>query len=388
LVVSTAARIGVLAVTGHRQEAADYTRHLGIYVHDDLLSLVTKLQGVIGPRWRADRPVDTILVVKLDRIGDLVNTTPVFDVLRARFPTARIDVVGHPVPLTLFEADSRIDGRFPYRSCLYHPLSILPPTLSEIRLVWQLLTRRYSLVVYLRGSFPFLLLGLVSPLAAAKFLQAEPVTERYLKPIKALIGPVASPRPSLRVGRDAYAKAERFFSKGTIAGRRPRVAIHATASLETKQWPADRFAKVADELRASLDAEVHFYGSGADRERLERILSLATHSHSIHVGAPLHEVVAAIAASDVFIGNDSGLGHVAAAVGTASVLIWGPANLNMARPVAAPGKCVILYHDVTCRHTCDEVRCHNPVYMECLVATGTDAVVEAANGLLRACTAV
>ena len=62
------------------------------------------------------------------------------------------------VPLALLEGDERIHERIPYKSWLYHPLPILPPGLGKWLLVLRLLFRRYPLVVYLRGSFPFLLL--------------------------------------------------------------------------------------------------------------------------------------------------------------------------------------------------------------------------------------
>src|SRR5262249_23541375 len=70
------------------------------------------------------------------------------------------------------------------------------------------------------------------------------------------------------------------------------------------------------------------------------------------------------------------------AVGTPEVVIWGPANLSMARPVAPRDRCVVLIKDLVCRAGCPEIRCVNRTPMQCLTDIGTGQVVEAADRLL------
>jgi ADP-heptose:LPS heptosyltransferase len=352
---------------------------LAIAVHNDILQGIAALQRVV-PFWRVPGPeLDRILIVKLDRIGDMVTTTPVFDALRARFPNARLDVVGHPVPLTLLANDARIGERIPYRAWLYHPRKWCIPGPSALLLVMKLLWRRYPLVVYLRGSGPFLFLGLTSRLAATKFIVAEPVITRYLKALETVLGPQGRPRARLAVYPDAARFAQKLLSSSDIG---PRVAVHSTASSDTKTWPAERFAAVADALATNCSAQVHFFAAPAERQVLDEIARLARHTHRYHVGLELPQVVAAIAASDLFIGNDSGLAHIAAAVETPAVVLWGSANLSMARPEAPPEQCRILYHDLHCRASCPEFRCTNPVHVECMNRIQTDDVVTAARELL------
>jgi ADP-heptose:LPS heptosyltransferase len=94
-------------------------------------------------------------------------------------------------------------------------------------------------------------------------------------------------------------------------------------------------------------------------------------------------VAAMIADCQLFIGNDSGLAHIAAAVGTPVVLIWGAANLAMARPGAPAERCIVLYRDLACRAACPEMYCVNPNHLECLRSVEASEVVDAATRLLR-----
>jgi ADP-heptose:LPS heptosyltransferase len=362
--------------------AGIHFRILATSIHEDLLQIVVALQRRL-PLWRLpSRDIERILIVKLDRIGDMVTTTPVFDALHALFPRASLDIVGHPVPLSLLEGDERIRERIPYRSWLYHPLLILPGGPRAWWLVLRLLGRRYSLVVYLRGTFAFLPLGLFSRLAAAKFVPGEPVIDRYLKPLEPF-GPIVNRQPRVHVRAGSAAAMRKLLAEG-VSG--PSVVVHASASSATKIWPAERYAALADRLAEELNARVHFLGNQTDETWLDAIAGRAAHGHAYHSSLRLPEVAALIQACDLFIGNDSGLAHIAAGVGTRMVVLWGPVNLSMARPTAPPQRCTILYHDLPCRAQCPEFRCINPVHLECLLRTDVDMVLDAARRMLSVAT--
>jgi len=245
----------------------------------------------------------------------------------------------------------------------------------------KLIGRHYPLVVYLRGSIPFLFLGLTSRLAAAKFIEGEPVIDRCLKPLEKLFGPVSERQPSLCVQPETSSAARALlFSEGARPG--PTIVIHPTASTSTRTWSAERFGELADRLVSEMDAQIHFLGSPADRAGLEMIAARALTAHAYHWSLKLTDVVALIAESDLLIGNDSSLAHVAAAVETRMVVIWGAANLSMSHPKAPPEKCLILYHDLPCRAACDETACSNAIHLECLMRTQVSDVLNAVGNLL------
>ncbi len=259
--------------------------------------------------------------MKLDRIGDMVNVGPVLDALRHGFPGARLEMLGHPLPLSLLDGDVRVNGLIPYKSSLYHSSPLLPPGPRSWWLLLKLLKRRYPLVVYLRGSFLFLPLGLTSRLAATKYIEGEHVVARYMKPVEELLGPIPGRRLHLQIQPAAVGVAREALSRESSCDG-PRVAIHATASTASRSWPAERFSELADRLHAEFRARVHFVGGPADRTPLEMIVAGARQPHAFHCSLRLPEVAALISQCDLFIGNDSGLSHIAAAVGTREVVIW------------------------------------------------------------------
>ncbi len=382
IVVRETTRATGALLRGDLQVAGEHARVLYLSAHADLLKGVVTLQRVL-PLWRKTGPnIDRILIVKLDRIGDMVVGTAVLDALRELYPKARLDVVGHPVPLTLLEGDPRVGERLHYRSWLYHPLWVLPPGLRSCLLLVKLLWRRYPLVVYLRGSIPMLLLGITSRLAATRFIWAEPVGVRNMKALRSACGPVRDFAPRLHVSPENAEFARRLLRGGDGSPARPRVTIHPGANAEYRMWPPERFAALADQLSQRFGAVVHFLGSPADRPMLEKIAGLTKASHSYHWSLRLPQAVAVVAESDVLVGNDSGLVHVAAAVGTPAVVIWGAANLSMSHPIAPPEDCIVLYHDIPCRDHCVEFRCKNPNERECLRQIQTGDVVASVARLL------
>jgi heptosyltransferase-2/heptosyltransferase-3 len=385
LIVAQTTRVAWALARGDVEAAGGHLRFLYLNLHEDLIKAVVAVQRWL-PFWRPPGPdIDRILVVKLDRIGDMVTTTPALDALRERFPRAQIDMVGHPVALALLDGDPRVNERLSYVSWLYHPVRPALPGLRAWQLIAKLVWRRYPLVVYLRGSIPLLLLGLRSRVAATKYVVAEPVIDRYLNALRPLGGLVAAYPPRLHVRPENAALARQLLGKEEPGGGYPgpRVVIHAAASSAVKMWPPDRFAALADELARRFGARVHFLGAPSDRAVMETIGRLAAETHAYHWSLRLPQSVAVIAEADVFVGNDSGLSHIAAAVGTRAVVLWGPANLPMARPKASPADCLILYHDLPCRDRCLEFRCHNPSRLDCLMRTQMEDVAEAVARLLQ-----
>jgi heptosyltransferase-2/heptosyltransferase-3 len=353
-------------------------------LHEDLAALVSQRDKnkPLPPPNLTTR----ILIVKLDRVGDMVNTTPVFDFLRSRYPDASIDILGHPAVLTLLDDDPRLSGRFAYKSTLYHAGALRPPGFATWTLIRELRRKQYQLIIYLRGSFPLLFLARHSQFISCKFLEGEPVIRRYLKPLGALKEPDGPlPLPSLHVSE---ASRKRVLEKYPHFASTPNIIIHAVSAAEGKQWPLARFARIADALSIRTTSHILFLAAPSEIDKLEEIRSLCERSHLFETTFRLPDVVAAISMADVFIGNDSGLAHIAAAVGTREVLLWGGANLEMARPVTIANHCTILYRNVPCRTICPEVRCVSRDYLKCLTdIPETEVVTKALEYLSDACVA-
>ncbi|HKW99270.1 MAG TPA: glycosyltransferase family 9 protein, partial [Bryobacteraceae bacterium] len=106
--------------------------------------------------------------------------------------------------------------------------------------------------------------------------------------------------------------------------------IHPQASSASKTWPAERFFEIAAHLENAFDLEPVFIGAG---EGLAAFRRWRTYS-----GAPLHEIKSLIAGAALFIGNDSGPAHVAAAFGIPVVVIFGASDPLVWAPWRTPSE--------------------------------------------------
>jgi ADP-heptose:LPS heptosyltransferase len=111
--------------------------------------------------------------------------------------------------------------------------------------------------------------------------------------------------------------------------------------LTEKRWPAERYAALADRLRAEHGARVVLLGGPGDRTVVDAVRSTAAAPPDDLSGArPLAEVAAIIEACDLYVGNDSGIAHLAAAVGTPVVAVFGPTDPRRYGPVPGAGVAV------------------------------------------------
>ncbi len=109
--------------------------------------------------------------------------------------------------------------------------------------------------------------------------------------------------------------------------------IHPMASHPEKTWPAARFLELAEALKKQHDLETVFIGSASDD-------LAAFDGWPVVRGAPLTELMRLIRDADLFVGNDSGPAHIAAAFGTPEVVLFGPSNAHTWAPWKAAGEVI------------------------------------------------
>jgi heptosyltransferase-2 len=114
-----------------------------------------------------------------------------------------------------------------------------------------------------------------------------------------------------------------------------------------KRWLPERFAELADELRSELNVNVVLLGSGDDKEVSQRVLDLAVHKPIDMTGkTDIIGAAAILGVIDILVSNDMGLAHLAPAVGTKTLVIFGPTNQITTRPMST--KASIVSADVEC----------------------------------------
>jgi lipopolysaccharide heptosyltransferase II len=170
-----------------------------------------------------------------------------------------------------------------------------------------------------------------------------------------------------------------------FGGRRispqPIVVLQPGARYWFKAWPPERFAELADQLTSQYGCQMLIGGSNQDIDLAQQIRQMAKSQPIIMAGRTTIKQFAAIAKkSALFVGSDSGAMHIASAVGTPVVALFGPSNPREWGPRGGPVE--VLYKEIDCRS------CFHPTCMRgeenCMKLIAVHEVVAAAQRLLQA----
>lgn len=294
------------------------------------------------PLLRTDEP--RILIARLSAIGDCIQTMPLAAALRERFPRAKITWVVEPMAASLVRIFAAVDEVLVVPKRFAHSLTKLWQLRRELRrgrfdlsLDPQGLSKS-GLVVWLSGA-P-LRIGLARPAGREvnPWFQTHLVTsravhmvDRYLELLQPLGVEPNRPRFDLRIPAEATQAAERLAALPQFAGR--FAVLNPGAGWPSKLWPLDRFAAVARHLADRGLGSVVVWGSDRERAWAESIVSAAK-SPNVLVAPPtsLPELTAVLKAARLFIGSDTGPLHLAAAVGTPSIGLFGSSLGSAAGP--------------------------------------------------------
>ncbi len=187
--------------------------------------------------------------------------------------------------------------------------------------------------------------------------------------------PAGEPDVRLDISSSRRAEAIDFLAANGADLSKPTVALGVgSKNSRAKRWPAERYSALADRLSETTGANVILVGA-PDEIEVAALVKANTHSAAIDISGKTDLALAAavLAVVDLFISNDMGLAHVAAAAGTETLVIFGPTNNVTTRPFAANAS--VIRHPVECS-PCMLRDC--PIDHRCMTRIGVDAVFEAA----------
>ena len=262
-----------------------------------------------------------ILFVTATRIGDAVLSTGLLSHLIERHPEARLTIAAGPVAAPLFEA---VPGLERLAIVQKRPWALHWPLLYG-----RVATRRWDLVVDLRGSALAWLLRTRERRVMGKG-QAAQHKVRQLGSLFRLDPP---PSPCLWTAPRHERAAEALLPPGA-----PVLAIGPAANWRGKEWRADRFAELARRLIASdgvlPGARVAVLAAAHERAQAEPVLAAIPAERRIDlVGrTELLTAAAALRRCALFVGNDTGLMHIAAASGVPTLGLFGPSPVEQYAP--------------------------------------------------------
>lgn len=271
-----------------------------------------------------------ILLVRFSSIGDLLLTTPLLRVLRARHPGARISFVVREDMAETLRHNPRLTELITWRrgDSLTGLGRRLKATEWTHRLDLHGSMRSHALRQLVGGrwtGYPKhrLRRTLLVQTGAARGGDLGPVAERYFSAAADLdVLPDGGP-PEFFTTREAERDADAFLTERGLGAKRTLIAFAPGAAHFTKRWPTDRWEALIRRIRATADVVI--LGGSADRQIADAIAAAGGGSTASAAGRfSLTGTAALLKRSRALISCDTGVLHLATAVGTPVVGLYGP----------------------------------------------------------------
>jgi heptosyltransferase-3 len=273
-----------------------------------------------------------ITIIHTGAIGDLLQTGPFLGAVRAKWPEARVTLVGRPERGRLLKTAGLVDATVDAETCglwrlLGDSKGPLPRALVEADLVLDLLGLTAQGVAVLRGRVVRL-----EPLPSADW--GSSAAEWLLGQAReALKLTAAAPEPVLAVPEAVREAARKALAAKGIRGA--FAAIHPGSGSTKKNWPMERFAEVARRLREETGRAVAWLLGPAETERG---IQPDAGGGAVLADLVLETVAGILTLADGYVGNDSGVTQLAAAVrgadgrATPTVALFGPTDARVWAP--------------------------------------------------------
>lgn len=294
-----------------------------------------------------------ILIRATNWVGDAILALPALRAVRRRFPEAEIAILARPYVVDVYRDQGICNQLLADDSQSKHS-----GILGRERLAAELRAMRFDVALLLQNAFGAAWLAWRAKVPVRigyardgrGFLLTHPVPvpksgeiprhERfyYLELLRRagwIDAPLEEPLITLYVSEPNRRRAAEFLVASGARQDSLRIAIGAGASYgSAKCWPPSRFAELVNRIRAQADADVILFGT-ASEAAVSRAISSELHRPPIDLTekTAIADLPALLSQCHLFIGNDSGAMHVAAAVGLPVVAVFGPTDPHGTAPV-------------------------------------------------------
>ena len=347
---------------------------------------------VRGNRRLPEAGIRNMLIRGTNWIGDAVMTLPALAALRETFPDAQITILAKPWVADVYRICPHVDEVVLFESPGRHD-----GVRGKIRLARELKKRRFDAAILLQNAVEAAIItrlagipiraGFNSDIRGALLthsvqrtpeIKAIHQTGYYLEMVRALGCRATAPDVRLEPANEDRNAAGTVLNRyGVEENLLIGIAPGATYGA-AKKWFPERFAAVADRLADKYGARILLFGSAADRDSTGAVQRGARHAVVDLAGETnLKTAMALMARCRLFISNDSGLMHVAAALGVPTVAIFGSTNPVTTGPIGRLS--TVIRHEVHCS-PCLRTAC--PTDFRCMERIGADDVYEAAERIL------
>ena len=332
--------------------------------------------------------VNRVLVIRLRSIGDTVLSTPSLIALRRFLPDAQIDILLEDWVAPVLMGFDEVDTLIPVGTGL----------VQRLKTALRLSSNRYDVVFNLHGgpTSRFFTtwaskkhsVGYLEYPRGASYFHAFPPASRFWNRERthsaeqqlALLGYAGVPvddRPKSKLVVMPEASYQVTIKLPENFGE--FALLHPASAFATKEWEVGNFARVADYL-AALGIKTIAVASPGEIDKLKALEAHSKVPILTFSDMPLPEITALAAKATLFVGNDSGIAHIAAAVNTPTVVIFGSSNRNHWRPwTDAPNE--IVFNPFDCQ-PCPGYECKVYGEPKCILSVTVDQVIAAVDRVL------
>ena len=335
--------------------------------------------------------VRKVLVVRLRSIGDTVLATPSLFALKRFLPNAQVDMLVEDWVAPVLDNHPHVNNVIVLERGGF---------MTRARVARELRAANYDVVYNLHGGTTATFLTratgarhrvgfksyqygqLHNHQAPSPLLIWEQQKTHSVEQQLALLGwtgvPVTDrPRTSLGISPKAAEQVDRLLNEAGLSSQNIAL-IHPAAAFATKQWATEKFARVVEFLAERGFTSVAI-AAPSEQALLEQLRSESS-VNLVTFALSLPEVTALAARSQLFVGNDSGIAHIAAAVGTPSVVVFGSSNIAHWRPWnTAPAE--VVFEEMPCQ-PCHGYFCAQFAQPECILRVPVVRVTAAIERLL------
>lgn len=271
-----------------------------------------------------------LLILRGGALGDFIVTVPVLGALRRRWPNAYIELVGYPYLAEVASVIGLVDRLSSLHDARISRFFALRPHLPDDQ---RAHIRSFDLVFnYFHDPDETVQINLETA-GARQVISGSPLVrelhavDHFLKPLETLAIYEAGERPTLDIPESEIAGGRARLTNL----REPVWVLHPGSGSPAKNWPLGRFIELARRMRDERGITPVFLLGEADAEAREGLFRNAPDFQRFE-NLSVREAAQLLAASSGYIGNDSGISHLAAAVGARATVIFGPSRANLWAP--------------------------------------------------------
>jgi len=336
-----------------------------------------------------------ILLTRTDRIGDVVLSTPAIKAVRDKYPNAHIAFMVRPYAKDIVDGNPYLD-----EVILYDKYGKHKSLIKTIAFALDLRKKKFDLAVMLHPTNRVHLIAhlagikrrvgydrkcaffLTEKIAHKKQLGEKHESDYALELLKEIGIPSKEKELFVPVHEKDAIKVEKLLEEHRVGKDLALIAINPGASCKSKRWGLKKFAEVGEKLAGKYKARIVIVSDKTNREYADTMAKAMKHEPiNLAARTSVGELAVLLSKVDLFISNDSGPVHIACAVGTPVISIFGrkDSGLSPRRWGPTGEKSITLHKDAGCKvclaHNCT-------LGFKCLEAITVDEVYNAARSLL------